>query len=120
MPVETTDPILPLVGPGEVAALAHQPHQEEPGLAARPVDVDQGLEEVDLGETARSLRQRHEDLAPLPLPLRYRGFDHRDAPPGGPRRRPARATASPSALPAPGPLGRLGQQRFDAPAAVLR
>ena len=69
VPVEKADLILALVDPREVAARVHQPHQEQPRLAARPVDVDQHLEEVDLGEIARPIRQRHEDLAALPLPL---------------------------------------------------
>ena len=81
MAVEKADLILPLVDPREVTARIHQPHQEEPRLAADAVDVDQHLEEVDLGEIARPIRQRHEDLAALPLPLRHRVFDdgHADA-----------------------------------------
>ena len=75
VPVEKADLILPLVDPREVAARVHQPHQEEPRLAAGPVDVDQHLEEVDLGQIARPIRQRHEDLAALPLPLRDRVLD---------------------------------------------
>ena len=67
--VEKADLILPLVDPAEVAAGVHQPQQEEPRLAPHAGDVDQHLEEVDLGEIARAIRQRHEDLAPLPLPL---------------------------------------------------
>ena len=85
VPVEKTDLILPLVDPREVAARVHQPHQEEPRLAAGPVDVDQHLEEVDLGQIAGTIRQRHEDLAALPLPLRHRVLDdgHADAVPLG-------------------------------------
>jgi hypothetical protein len=75
MSVEKADLILALVNPGKVAAGVHQAHQEEPRLAAGPVDVDQHLEEVDLGEIARPIRQRHEHLAALPLPLRDRVFD---------------------------------------------
>jgi hypothetical protein len=33
------------------------------------------LEEVDLGQIAGSIRQRHEHLLPLALPLRDRGLD---------------------------------------------
>ena len=86
VPVEKADLILALVDPREVAARVHQPHQEQPGLAARPVDVHQHFEEVDLGEIARPIRQRHEDLAALPLPLRDRIFDdsHAHTVPFGP------------------------------------
>jgi hypothetical protein len=65
---------------------AERAHQEEPRLAAGPVDVDQHLEEVDLGEIAGPIRQRHEDLAALPLTSRDRVFDdgHADAVPLGP------------------------------------
>ena len=50
--VEKADLILALVDPREVAAGLHQSHQEQPGFAAGPVDVDQHLEEVDLSEIA--------------------------------------------------------------------
>jgi hypothetical protein len=79
VPVEKADLVLALVDPREVAARVHQPHQEEPRLAAGPVDVDQHLEEVDLGEIARPIGQGHEDLAALPLPLRDRVFHDRHA-----------------------------------------
>jgi len=79
VPVEKADLILALVDPREVAARVHQPHQEQPGLAARPVDVHQHFEEVDLGEIARPIRERHEDLAALSLPFRDRVFDDRHA-----------------------------------------
>ena len=79
VPVEKADLILPLVDPGEVAARVHQPHQEEPRLATGPIDVDPDLEEVDLRQIARPIRQRHEDLAALPLPLRDRSLDDGDA-----------------------------------------
>ena len=77
------------------------------------VDVDEHLEEVDLGEIARPIRQRHEDLAALPLPLRDRVLDDRDADAVAlghqqlvqPRRR--------QPLLAARPLRRLGQQRLD-------
>ena len=76
MPVEKADLILALVDPREVAARVHQPHQEQPRLPPGPVDVDQHLEEVDFGQIARPIRQRHEDLAALPLPFRDRVFDN--------------------------------------------
>ena len=79
--VEKADLILALVDPGEVAARVHQPHQKEPRLATDAVEIDQDLEEVDLGEIARPIRQRHEDLAALALPLGDRLFDERDADP---------------------------------------
>jgi hypothetical protein len=62
--VEKADLILPLADPRKVATRVHQPHQEEPRLAADPVDVDKHLKEVDFGEIARPIRQRHEHLAP--------------------------------------------------------
>jgi hypothetical protein len=37
--------------------------------AARAVEIDQHLEEVDLREIAGPIRQRDKHLAPLPLPL---------------------------------------------------
>jgi hypothetical protein len=75
VPVEKADLILALVDPREVAARVHQPHQEQPRLPPGPVDVDQHLEEVDFGQIARPIRQRHEDLAALPLPLGNRVLD---------------------------------------------
>lgn len=79
MPVEEADLVLPLVDPGEVAARVHQAHQEQPRLAPGAVDVDEHLEEIDLGELPWPVRQRHEDLAPLPLPLGDGFLDHRHA-----------------------------------------
>ena len=81
VPVEKTDLILTLVDPGEVATGVHQPHQKEPRLPTDAVEIDQDLEEVDLGEIARTIRQRHEDLAALALPLGDGLFDERDADP---------------------------------------
>jgi len=75
--VEKADLILALVDPGEISAGVHQPHEEEPRLAAGAIHVDQHLEEVNLGEIAGPIRQRHEDLATRPLPLRDRVFDDR-------------------------------------------
>ena len=49
VPIEKTDLILPLVDPREVAAGIHQPHQEQPRLAAGAGEIDQHLEEIDLG-----------------------------------------------------------------------
>ncbi len=77
--IEKADLVLALVDPGEVAARVHQPHEKEPRLAADAADVDEDLEEVDLREIARAIRQRHEDLTALPLPLRHRILDDRDA-----------------------------------------
>ncbi len=79
VPVEKADLILALVNPGEVATGVHQPHQEEPRFAPRAVDVDQDLEEIDLGEITRPIRQRDEHLSPLSLPLGDRVFDDRHA-----------------------------------------
>jgi hypothetical protein len=78
VPVEKADLILALVDPREVAARVHQSHQEEPRLAAGPVDVDQHFEEVDLREVAGPIGQRHEHLASLALPLGDGLFDKRD------------------------------------------
>ena len=107
--IEKTDLVLALVDPREVAARVHQPHQKEPRLAARAVEIDEHLEEVDLGEIPRPIRQRHEDLAALALPLGDRLFHERDADPMAlghqqlvePRRRQLLFPA--------GPLGRLRQ-----------
>ena len=112
--IEKADLVLSLVDPREVAARVHQPHQKEPRLPARAVDVEEHLEEIDLGEITRPIRQRHEDLAPLPLPLRHRRFYQRDAdllPLGHqqlvePRRR--------QPLLAAGPPRRFDEQRLDA------
>jgi hypothetical protein len=81
VPVEKADLILALVDPRKVAARIHQAHQEEPRLPARPVDVDQHLEEVNLRQVARPVRQRHEHLAALALPFGDRFLDdgHPDA-----------------------------------------
>src|SRR5438045_3959297 len=67
--VEEADLILPRIQPREVAPRVHEPQEEHPRLLPFSVDVDEDLEEVDLGEVARLVRQRHEHLAALPLPL---------------------------------------------------
>ncbi len=110
--VEKADLILALVNPREVAARVHQAHQEEPRLPAGPVDVDQHLEEVDLGQIARPIRQRHEDLAALPLPLGDRVFDdgHADAVAFGQQQRVQPRGGQP--LLAARPSHRVGQQRL--------
>ena len=69
MAVEEGELVLAVVEPDEVAARVHQPHQELPGLAALPAQLDGDLEEVDLGLVARAVHQRHEDLGALPPPL---------------------------------------------------
>ena len=79
VPVEEADLVLAIVEPGEVAARVHQPQEEHPRLAARAPDVDEHLEEVGLGEVARPVDQRHEDLLPLPLPLGDELLDERGA-----------------------------------------
>ena len=81
VPVEKADLILALVDPREVATGVHQPHQKEPRLPTDAVEIDQYLEEVDLGEIARSIGQRHEHLTALALPLGDGLFDERDADP---------------------------------------
>jgi hypothetical protein len=110
--VEKADLILALVDPREVAARVHQPHEEEPGLAACPVDVDQHLEEVDFGEIARPIRQRHEDLAALPLPFCDRIFDegHADSVPLGQQQLMQSRGGQP--LFAAGPAHRFSQERL--------
>lgn len=50
-----------------------------PRFASSTVHLDEHLEEVHLGELTGPIRQRHEDLASLPLPLRDRRFDQCDA-----------------------------------------
>lgn len=79
VPIQEADLVLPLVDPREVAARVHQPHQKEPRLAPRAVDLDEHLEEIDFREIARAIRQRHKDLSPLPLPLRHGILNQRDA-----------------------------------------
>jgi Sulfatase-modifying factor enzyme 1 len=79
--VEKADLVSALVDPGEVAARVHQPYEEEPRLAARAVQIDQHLEEIDFGEIAGAVRQRHKDLPPLPLPLGHRLLHQGDADP---------------------------------------
>ena len=69
VPVEEADLILPPVEPREVSPRVHQAQQEHPRLLPLAHDVDEDLEEVDFGEVARLVRQRHEHLAPLPLPF---------------------------------------------------
>jgi len=81
VPVQKADLILALVDPRKVAARIHQAHQEEPRLPARPIDVDQHLEEVDLGQIAGAVRQRHEHLAALALPFGDRFLDEGDPDP---------------------------------------
>jgi hypothetical protein len=73
--IEEADLVLALVDPSEVAAGVHQPHQEEPRLAPRPTDIDEHLEEIDFGEVTGPIRERHEDLTALALPLGDRFFD---------------------------------------------
>ena len=108
--IEEAELVLALANPGEVAAGLHQPHQKEPRLApARAIEIDQHLEEVDVGEIPWAIRQRHRDLATLALPLGYGLFHerHADSMPLGheqlvqPRRR--------QPLLARGPLDRLGE-----------
>jgi hypothetical protein len=107
--------VLPLVDPGEVAARVPQPHQEEP---RRPppgaVDVDQHLEEVHLGEIARPIRQRHEDLAALSLPLRDGGLDERGPDPMALADQQLVQPRGRELLFAARPVLRRRQQRFDA------
>jgi hypothetical protein len=67
--IEEADLVLPLIHTREVAARVHQPHQKEPPLASRTVDVDEYLEEIDLREIAGPMRQRDKHLRSLPLPL---------------------------------------------------
>ncbi len=110
--IEKTDLILALVDPREVAARVHQPHQKQPRLAARAVDIDEHLEEVDLGEIAGPIRQRHEDLATLALPLGDRLFDERDADPMALRHQQLVQARRRQLLFAARPLRRLGQQRL--------
>ena len=114
VPIEKADLILALVNPREVAARVHQPHQEQPRLAAGAIDVDQHLEEVDLGEIARPIRQRHEDLAALPLPFCDRLFDdgHADALALSPQQLVESRGGQP--LLAPSPPHRFGEQHLHA------
>jgi hypothetical protein len=81
VPIEEADLVLALVNPREIAARVHQPHQEEPCLLPFAVDVDEDLKEINLGEIARPIGERHEHLAALSLPLGDRLFDERDADP---------------------------------------
>ena len=112
MPVEKAHLILALVDPREVAARIHQPHQEQPGLAARSIDVHQHFEEIALGEIAPPIRERHEDLAALSLPFRDRVFDdrHAHAVPFGPQQLVQPRGRQP--LLAARPSHRFGQQRL--------
>jgi hypothetical protein len=113
VPIEEADLVLPLVNPREVATGAHQPQQKQPRLPPDPGDVDQHLEEVDLREVAGPVRQRDEDLSPLPAPLGHRrlhqGDPDRVALLDEQRVQPGRRQL----LFAPGPTGGLGQQRLD-------
>ena len=82
--------------------------------------VDEDLEEVDLGQIAGAIRQGHEDLAPLPLPLRDRGLDRGD--PLGValgEEHPVQPRGRQPLLPT-GPLGRLREQRLARPATFAQ
>ena len=48
-------------------------------LRPRAIEIDQHLEEVDVGEIPWAIRQRHRDLATLALPLGYGLFHERHA-----------------------------------------
>jgi hypothetical protein len=50
VPVEEADLSLPRVEPREVAPRVHQAHHEHVRLASLAGDVDEHLEEVDLGQ----------------------------------------------------------------------
>ena len=110
VPVEKADLILTLVDPGEVATRVHQPHQKEPRLPTDAVEIDQHLEEVDLGEIARPIRQRHEHLAALALPLGDGLFDERDADPMALGDQQLVEPRGRQPLLATGPSARFGQQ----------
>ena len=114
VPVEKADLILALVDPSKVAARVHQPHQEQPRFAARPVEIYEDLEEIDLGQVARPIRQRHEDLAPLPLPLRHGLFDDGDADAEPLSHQQGMEAGRRQPLLTRRPLRRTGQQRLDA------
>ena len=111
VPIEKTDLVLALVDPGKVAAGVHQPHQKEPRLATGAVEIDEHLEEVDLGEIPGPIRQRHEHLATLALPLGDRLFDERDADPMALGDQQLVEPRGGQLLFPAGPLRRLGQQR---------
>ena len=111
--VEKTDLILALVDPREVTARVHQPHQEQPRFAAGPIDVDQDLEEVDLGEIPGTIRQRHEDLATLPLPFRDRVFHDGHAHPVALAQQQRVQPRGGQPLLAARPSHRVGQHRLD-------
>ena len=69
VPVEEARLILTRIEPREVAARVHHPHHEHVRLAALASDVDDHLEEVDLGEVTGLVHERDEHLLALPLPL---------------------------------------------------
>jgi heme exporter protein D len=77
VPIEKAVLVLVLVEPREVAPRVHEPHHEEPCSMSLPVEVDPHLEEGDLRELARPIRQRHEDFSSLPFPLGHQLLDHR-------------------------------------------
>lgn len=79
MTVGTPDLPLPLVNPAEVAPRVLEAQHEEPRLLASTRDIDVHLEEIDLGQFARAIRQRNQRLPPLPLPLGHRRLDQRHA-----------------------------------------
>ena len=111
--VEKADLILPLVDPGEVAARVHQPHQKEPRLRRTPATSTSTSKKSTSARSPGAIRQRHEDLPPLPLPLRDCRLHQRGADPMAlgpqqlvqPRRR--------QPLLAARPVRRLRQQRLD-------
>jgi hypothetical protein len=67
VPIEETDLVLALVNPREVAARVHQPHQEEPRFLPFSLEVDEDLEEIDLGQIARSIQQCTESRGRSPV-----------------------------------------------------
>jgi hypothetical protein len=69
VPVEKARLVLTWIEPREVAARVHQAHHEHVRLASLTVDLDEHLEEVDLGQVAWLVHERDEHLLALSSPL---------------------------------------------------
>ena len=77
--IEKADLILTLVDPREIAAGRHQPHQKQPRLPSHTIEIDEHLKEIDLGQVARPVRERHKHLTLRPPPLGDGLFHQRHA-----------------------------------------
>ncbi|HEX4352651.1 MAG TPA: hypothetical protein VHZ95_07055 [Polyangiales bacterium] len=112
--VEKARLVLARIEPREIALRVHEAHHEHVRFAPLAADVDEHLEEVDLGEVAGLVHQRHEHLFAPPLPLANDVFDGRIADDDSLAAQHRVQARSGQPLFAGRPMLRVLEQRFDA------